>query len=155
MAAMRLLTVGKPRNVHIGALAHEYYQRLGRGFNLTWDAVSEEPLSKGNGQHVIEKEGQRLLARIGRDEWVVLLDVEGELVSSSVLAQHVERWRQRGTPLVIIIGGPLGVDSRVRERADWRWSLSPLTFPHEVVPLLVLEQLYRAWSILEHHPYHK
>lgn len=155
MAAVRLLTVGKPRNVHVVALAAEYHKRIERALPISWDAVNQEPFVKGTEQHALEKEGQRLLARINRDEWVILLDVEGELISSPALAQHLGIWRQTGKPLVIVVGGPLGVENRVRERANWRWALSPLTFPHELVPILVLEQLYRAWSILEHHPYHK
>ncbi|MCY0878181.1 MAG: 23S rRNA (pseudouridine(1915)-N(3))-methyltransferase RlmH [Firmicutes bacterium] len=154
VAAMRLLTVGKPRSGHLLALAAEYQKRLGPVMPVAWDAVGQEP-PKGAVEDTLEKEGQRLLARIGANDWAVVLDVAGDLISSLELAERLDAWRQHGRAVTLIVGGPLGLSAAVRQRANWRWSLSPLTFPHDLVPVLVLEQLYRAWSILQHHPYHK
>lgn len=100
-------------------------------------------------------EGQALLAAVPGQALVVVLDERGMLVDTHTLAERLARWRQSGRDVALIVGGAAGVDDAVRARADWVWSLSPLTFPHMLVRVLVAEQLYRAWSLLQGHPYHR
>lgn len=100
-------------------------------------------------------EGERMLAALKDNPLVVALDVGGRAWDTPALAQRLEAWRAGGRDVALLVGGPDGLDPRCLERADERWSLSPLTFPHMLVRVIVAEQLYRAWSLLSNHPYHR
>jgi 23S rRNA (pseudouridine1915-N3)-methyltransferase len=100
-------------------------------------------------------EGARVLAAIPRGAQVIALDGRGTAHSSEQLAQRLERWRQGGRDLALLVGGPEGHAPEVLAAADERWSLGPLTLPHMLVRLVVAEQLYRACSLLANHPYHR
>lgn len=136
-------------------LAEEYLKRLKAGMPVAWEAVSEEPFKKGDESRALGKEAARLLDRIAADDFVVILDVQGQSLDSAALADRLEAWRRSAKNIVFVVGGSLGLDETVRARAQWRWSLSPLTFPHGLAHVLVSEQLYRAWTIVQGHPYHK
>ena len=97
-------------------------------------------------------ESEQILARIKPDDYVILLDETGQLLSSPELATRLEA--QRGQAIVCIIGGAYGVNQAVKQRANLIWSLSKLVFPHQIVRLILIEQLYRAQCIINHHPYH-
>lgn len=155
VSQLRLLTVGRPRDGRMSGLVEEYLKRLSGGPGATWDVVAEEPFRKGGEERALEREQQRLLSRMAAGDYVVLLDVGGQLVDSEGLARRVDEWRQGSKPVVVVIGGSLGVGDLVRQRAQWRWSLSPLTLPHGLAQVVAAEQLYRAWTILMGHPYHK
>ena len=155
MSRIRLLTVGKPRDVRMAGLAEEYLKRLRAGMPVLWETVAEEPFKKGDESRALTKEAARLLERIHADDYVVILDVQGQSIDSESLAARLEEWRITAKNVVFVVGGSLGLDGAVRARAQWRWSLSPLTFPHGLAHVLVSEQLYRAWTILQGHPYHK
>ncbi len=99
-------------------------------------------------------EGRRMMAAAG-DATRVCLDVRGRSVDTAGLARRLETWLAGGRDAALMIGGPDGLDPPCLEAAEWRWSLSPLTLPHGLVRVLVAEQLYRAWSILTGHPYHR
>jgi 23S rRNA (pseudouridine1915-N3)-methyltransferase len=103
----------------------------------------------------IAEESERLLKAIGRDDQVVALDVKGRSVDTEGLAQALAQWQQAGRPLSVLIGGPDGLSDECLTRADMRWSLSALTLPHPLVRIVLAEQLYRAWTVLSGHPYHK
>lgn len=103
----------------------------------------------------VAAEGERMLAKIRRDDFVVALDVGGKAVSTEALARRFGDWLQDGRDRAFLIGGPDGLASDCLARADWRWSLSPLTLPHGLVRVVVAEALYRAWSLLQGHPYHR
>jgi 23S rRNA (pseudouridine1915-N3)-methyltransferase len=96
-----------------------------------------------------------VLAAISADTHVVALDGRGKTWSSEVLAEQLGAWRMQGRDLAILIGGPDGHADEVLGRANQRWSLGPLTLPHMLVRLIVVEQLYRATTILAGHPYHR
>src|SRR5262245_41271179 len=98
-------------------------------------------------------EARGILEAAGASGLRVALDLRGELLSSEALARKLPRWGERGATLTV--GGPLGLHRSVLERADFVWSLSPLTFPHELVRVLVVEQIYRAATIARGVPYHK
>jgi 23S rRNA (pseudouridine1915-N3)-methyltransferase len=96
-----------------------------------------------------------MLAALGRDDYVVALEVGGAAMSTLKLSQWLARRLQEGRPLALLIGGPDGLADPCRARADHQWSLSPLTLPHGLVRIIVAEQLYRATTLLAGHPYHR
>ena len=104
---------------------------------------------------IVEEEGERLLASIPRGAHVVALDVKGKPWSTEQLATQMEGWMQQGQDVSLMVGGPEGLSAACRREAAQTWSLSPLTFPHPLVRVIVAEQLYRAWSITRNHPYHR
>jgi 23S rRNA (pseudouridine1915-N3)-methyltransferase len=101
------------------------------------------------------KEGQRILQRLKPGDFVVALDERGKSWSSIELSREVERWQNHQPSVALVIGGPEGLSDEVSQRADQSWSLSAMTFPHGLARVIVVEQLYRAWTILQGHPYHK
>jgi 23S rRNA (pseudouridine1915-N3)-methyltransferase len=152
---MRLLCVGKPREA-VPARLHDDYAgrlaRLGVRYESAWVA-DVAPDGRYSRDHALEREARSLLDRVDAKETLVALHDEGELLTSLRLADLVEAW---ATPrATFVIGGPRGLHSSVLARANHVWSLSPLTFPHELVRGLVAEQLYRAVAIRRGIPYHK
>lgn len=103
----------------------------------------------------IEQEGDAMLAAIREYDHVVALDLGGCSWSTEELSVQLQGWRENAKDVCILIGGPDGLDARCLARADQKWSLSKLTLPHPLVRVLLAEQLYRAWSITQNHPYHK
>lgn len=100
-------------------------------------------------------EGEKMLAAIPKGAHVVALEVDGKAWRTEDLAGQMQNWLQAHVDVALLVGGPEGLAEACRQRADQRWSLSPLTFPHPLVRIVVAEQLYRAWSILGGHPYHR
>lgn len=153
---IRLLAAGTrvPRWVDAGF--SDYCGRLPRECRLE---LQEIPLSRhrrsGDLKRALRDEGDRMLAALGASELVVALDVAGRSPDTAALAEHLNDWLHSGRDVAMLIGGPDGLAKECLARADLRWSLSPLTFPHALVRVLVAEQLYRAWSILRGHPYHR
>ncbi len=101
------------------------------------------------------EEGRLILEKVAPQEFCVALAVEGTALSTPMLAKKLESWQCMGKGLTFIIGGTEGLDEAVLTRAAFHWSLSPLTFPHQLVKVLLAEQLYRAVSLLQGHPYHR
>ena len=151
---LRLIWVGKTKNEHIRALVEEYLQRLKRFVRCE---VTELERSTARGAlEGIADESQRILSALRTDALTILLDVEGREWSSQALAAEVEKWQVAGTKEVaFIIGGHQGVSAEVVKRAHLRWSLSRLTLTHEMARILLVEQLYRAYTIVHGLPYHK
>jgi 23S rRNA (pseudouridine1915-N3)-methyltransferase len=152
---LRILSVGKPREREITAL-HDMYARrietLGIGYETAWVAEVKQG-GRYSDEHVREREARSLTEQLPPKGTVIALDRRGRQIDSVALAQRLESW---ASPLAtLVIGGPLGLHDRFLKDADWRWSLSPLTFPHELARVLVAEQLYRAATILRGLPYHK
>lgn len=104
---------------------------------------------------VMEKEGEAVLAAIGKGDTVIALDVKGRPWSTEELAEQLALWRMSGSNYSLLIGGPDGLSASCRTHATIKWSLSPLTLPHPLVRIVLIEQLYRACMILQNHPYHK
>ena len=96
-----------------------------------------------------------MLAALGASDLVVALDVAGTCFDTAALAERLNDWLHSGRDVALLVGGPDGLAKECLARADLRWALSPLTFPHALVRVLIAEQLYRAWSILRGHPYHR
>jgi 23S rRNA (pseudouridine1915-N3)-methyltransferase len=106
-------------------------------------------------QRTLEAEGQALLSKLPAGARAVCLDVGGKPWSTSDLARRLQTWMASGTDVGLMIGGPEGLSPACKARADETWSLSPLTLPHPLVRIVVAEALYRAWSLLNNHPYHR
>ena len=104
---------------------------------------------------VKEQEGEALLAGLKPQERVIALDVLGRSLSTDDLAATLKDWQVDGRPAALLVGGPEGLSRAVLDRADEKWSLSRLTLPHPLVRIVVAEQVYRAWSLLKGHPYHR
>ncbi|MBK1674380.1 23S rRNA (pseudouridine(1915)-N(3))-methyltransferase RlmH [Ectothiorhodospira shaposhnikovii] len=102
-----------------------------------------------------EEEGERLLAAVPRDCWVVALDEKGRGLDTAGLSRQLDQWMQSGRDVALLVGGADGLSDACRARADFKWSLSPLTFPHPLVRVILAEQIYRGWSLLRNHPYHR
>ena len=108
-----------------------------------------------NPAHAILEEGERTLAAISGDDRLVALDERGRALSTRHLSTRIDRWMHEGRDLAIAIGGPDGLAPEVKARAEELWSLSAMTLPHGLVRVVVAEQLYRAWSLISGHPYHR
>jgi len=131
----------------------EYARRFNRDCQLE---LREIPQAKvGNVVAIKNQEGEKLIRAIPRGSQVIGLDVQGQKWSTPTLAEQLQKWKASGQDICLLIGGPEGLSSACLERAAQCWSLSPLTFPHPLVRVIVAEQLYRAESILRGHPYHR
>jgi len=104
---------------------------------------------------IVRDESRKLLAAVPKDSLLVVLDVLGQSLTTMKLSTMLESWLQLGQDVSIVIGGPDGVSDELLSKASLKISLSPLTFPHPLVRVILLEQIYRAWSILNNHPYHR
>jgi 23S rRNA (pseudouridine1915-N3)-methyltransferase len=134
----------------------EYARRLPRecALELTEIPAATRTRSKPTKQ-AIQKESDRLLAAVAKNDYVVALDQPGAQYSSEDLSGLLATWLAQGRDLAMLIGGADGLSDACKSRADLRWSLSDLTLPHGLVRVMVAEQVYRAWSILHGHPYHR
>ncbi len=153
---IKLLSVGRRMPGWVDAGFREYAKRLPRELALT--LVEIDPGHRGKGadrELACRLECARMLARLRQDECVIALDVRGRPQTSEELAQQLATWMGQSRDLALLVGGADGLAGPCLERAQWRWSLAPLTFPHPLVRIILAEQLYRAWTILKGHPYHR
>ncbi|MGE0554105.1 MAG: 23S rRNA (pseudouridine(1915)-N(3))-methyltransferase RlmH [Gemmatimonadales bacterium] len=148
-----LVAVGRVRR-GLREVCDDYLRRIGRYGEIAEREVKEGPAARPVGERR-RVEGERLLAGIDPATTVVALEPTGDPWRSEELATRLERWRLEARPVALLIGGPHGLDPAVLARANHRWSLGPLTLAHELARVVVLEQWYRAWTILRGEPYHK
>jgi 23S rRNA (pseudouridine1915-N3)-methyltransferase len=152
----RLIAAGTRLPEWVGAGFRDYQRRLRRPMTLDLVEIPVAPRRAGEPvRAAITREGGAMLAAVCAGDYVVALDVAGKAMSTATLAAWLARRMQDGRPLALLVGGPDGLASTCLARAELRWSLSPLTFPHALVRVMVAEQLYRATSLLAHHPYHR
>jgi 23S rRNA (pseudouridine1915-N3)-methyltransferase len=152
----RLIAAGTrlPDWVNSGFL--DYQKRLRTPLVLDLHEISVATRSAGeNPQRAVQREGADMLAAIGRDDYVVALDIAGKSMSTEQVSVWLTERLRDARPLALLIGGPDGLAPSCRERADFSWSLSPLTLPHALARVVVAEQIYRAMSLLAGHPYHR
>ena len=143
--------VGKTKNQHWRALQEDYLQRLSHSVKYSISVIKDKRKHES-----IEIEGNRILEKVNQSSFVCILDVKGTSIGSRKLAKEIEKWQIRGLKEVtFIIGGFEGLSSEVVKRADFSLSLSVLTFTHEMARVILVEQLYRANSIIKGYPYQK
>lgn len=148
---LRFVWIGKTKDKNWKALQDDYLRRLSHFVKCEIIEIKETAPHEGP-----DIEGERILAALNQRTFAVLLDIKGESVSSPVLAKKVGEWQNRGLKEVsFVIGGANGVSRRVAETADISLSLSFLTFTHEMARTVLLEQLYRAYTIIKGFPYQK
>jgi 23S rRNA (pseudouridine1915-N3)-methyltransferase len=151
-----IAAVGTRLEQWIYEAVESYRTRLPRHLTLT---VQEVPLARrtagSNVRTAVETEGERLLRHVRTDALTLALDEHGQQWSSPELAAQLRTWLDRHPHVTILIGGPDGLAERCRSRASRLWSLSRLTLPHGLVRVVLAEQIYRAWTILQGHPYHR
>lgn len=153
---MRLIAVGDRQPPWVDLAFDDYAQRLPRAwqFRLVTQATAQRSKAQAP-QQAIEAEGQRILGEVRPGELVVALDERGTEWSSEQLSRRLSAWLSDGRDICFVIGGPDGLSGGCRKRADEQWSLSRLTLPHGLARILFVEQLYRASSMLDGHPYHR
>lgn len=153
---IRLITVGSKMPGWVEAGYEEYSCRLGADLKLELVEIALNRRSKGaDVKRLQEKEANQMLSAVGQGDLVVTMEIRGKAWSTEQLADSMGDWMHSGRNVSLLVGGPEGLHPSCMTRADLRWSLSPLTLPHPLVRVVVAEQVYRAWSILKNHPYHK
>lgn len=153
---IHLISVGERMPAWVEAGYRDYAGRLGDGLRLELREIA--PGRRGRKADLARarrEEGERMLAAIPEGARVLALDPRGKAFSTEGLARRLGAWMQEGRDLALLVGGPEGLSPDCLEHAELRWSLSPLTFPHMLVRVILAEQLYRAWSLLRGHPYHR
>jgi 23S rRNA (pseudouridine1915-N3)-methyltransferase len=154
-----VLCVGKLREKAFRQMADEYLKRLGRFGRYEETEVADLPESGGGAaleEQIRTKEGEALLSRLKPGDRVIALTIPGRQMDSPALSRHLQELRTGGTGrIVFVIGGSLGLGRNVLERADEELSMSPMTFPHQLARVMLLEQLYRAEKIAAGERYHK
>jgi 23S rRNA (pseudouridine1915-N3)-methyltransferase len=155
---IKLLVVGKINGTALNDLINDYLKRIQPYHKISIVEVADEATNDDPAQQktAMNKEGERILAKLKSEDKVVLLDLSGDEMDSLAFAKSLdEQFTYSPSTLVFVIGGSMGVSDAVRTRADRRWKLSSVTFPHQIVRLLVLEQIFRAFKINQHQTYHK
>jgi 23S rRNA (pseudouridine1915-N3)-methyltransferase len=134
----------------------EYIKRLPREFHFQLCEIPLQKRAKNTDyQRLLQQEGQTMLAQIAQDSHCVSLDIRGKAWNSEQLAKQLACWLENGRDVCFLIGGPEGLAPACLTRAEQTWSLSSLTLPHPLVRIIFAEQLYRAWTLLSEHPYHR
>lgn len=153
---LQLIAVGTRMPDWVEAGFNDFCRRLPRDCRLDLVAVAAADRRNGKGsEHWREDEADRLLAAAGKDMRLIALDVKGRGLSTEDLADRLSDWRMDGRDVGLVVGGPDGLSARCLAAAEMRWSLSPLTLPHALVRVVVAEQIYRAWTLMTGHPYHR
>lgn len=153
---IHLISVGRRMPGWVNEGYADYARRLPPECGLhLHDIEPARRLKGGQPARYRAEEGQRILKALPKNVVALALDVEGRAWSTEALARELSEWLADGRDRALLIGGPDGLDEACLARAEQRWSLSRLTFPHPLVRVILAEQFYRAWSLLQGHPYHR
>lgn len=155
-----IVCVGKIKEKFYSQAADEYKKRLSRYCQLeileVADEKTKENASETEINQIKEREGERIVKCIREDSYVAALSIDGVMLDSIELSKKLEQLGVSGkSHIVFVIGGSLGLSKHVLDRADFRLSFSKMTFPHQLMRVILLEQVYRAYKIMNHEPYHK
>lgn len=155
-----LITVGKIKEKYLKDAIAEYSKRLSRYCKLEVIEVADEKTPDQASETVEDgiraKEGERILKYVREDAFVITLEIQGKMLTSEELAEKIERLGVQGTShIIFIIGGSIGLGAEVLKRSDYALSFSKMTFPHQLMRVILLEQIYRSYRIMNHEPYHK
>ncbi|MDQ7090471.1 MAG: 23S rRNA (pseudouridine(1915)-N(3))-methyltransferase RlmH [Methylococcales bacterium] len=153
---IQLISVGKKMPAWIEQGYDDYAKRLPKACELILREIPAGKRGKNSDtQRIIRDEGEKMLAAISPRSHLVTLDIPGKAWTTPALSVNLKSWLESGQNIALLVGGPEGLADAVKARAHQSWSLSNLTFPHPLVRVLVAEQIYRAWSLLNNHPYHR
>lgn len=157
---IRILSVGKIKEKYLNDGIGEYAKRLGRYCKLKFIQVPDEKTpdkaSEALNTQIREIEGERLLKHIREQDYVIALAINGKMLDSVQLSEKIAALGVQGTSsITFVIGGSLGLSDQILRRADYSLSFSPMTFPHQLMQMILLEQIYRSFRIINHEPYHK
>jgi 23S rRNA (pseudouridine1915-N3)-methyltransferase len=152
---LRLVAVGAKSPDWVNAGFNEYARRMPRDCAMELVEIAPANRKGWPAPRIRADEGDRMLARIGTADQIVALDVRGRVWSTEELSRKLDNWRMQGGDVSFLIGGADGLDERCLARAGESLSLSAMTFPHQLVRVMLAEQLYRAWTVLHGHPYHR
>ncbi|MBQ7372278.1 MAG: 23S rRNA (pseudouridine(1915)-N(3))-methyltransferase RlmH [Blautia sp.] len=157
---IKILSVGKIKEKYLTDAIAEYAKRLGRYCRLSFIQVADEKTpdhaSDAVNRQIRETEGGRLLKQIRDQDYVIALAIEGKMPDSVELSKKIEQLGIQGeSTVVFVIGGSLGLSDAVLKRSDESLSFSRMTFPHQLMQVILLEQIYRSFRIIHHEPYHK
>ena len=157
---IRIFSVGKIKEKYLNAGIAEYAKRLSRYCKLTFCQVADEKTpdraSNALNEQIKDTEGQRLLKHIREQDYVIALAIDGNMLDSVELSRKIGQLGVEGrSSIAFVIGGSLGLSDAVLQRADYRLSFSRMTFPHQLMQMILLEQIYRGFRILNNEPYHK
>lgn len=152
-----VLAVGNKMPDWVDAAFAEYAKRMPKEMPLQLKALkpAQRDGNNGDASRWLDAEADRIEAAMPKSAVRVVLDERGSSFATRTLAQQLSRWREDGRDIAFVIGGADGLAQSVKTRADIVWSLSPLTLPHGMVRMVLAEQLYRAWTLLSGHPYHR
>ncbi|CAH2760529.1 23S rRNA (pseudouridine(1915)-N(3))-methyltransferase RlmH [Erysipelothrix amsterdamensis] len=150
---IKIIAIGKIKEKPMQALIQEYEKRLKPIHSV--EMIELVNSNKTDVTSIIEDECQRILEKIDDRDYVVLMDLSGKDLDSVSMSAKIMDLIDMGKPITFIIGGSHGVNQAIRERSNYRWKISNLTFPHQLVRLMLYEQVYRFFMISKNHPYHK
>lgn len=155
-----LITVGKIKEKYLKDAIAEYSKRLSRYCKLEIVEVADEK-TPDNASDTVEdairdKEGERIRKYVKEDAYVITLEIAGKMLTSEEMAEKIEKLGVQGTShIIFIIGGSIGLGKEILKRSDYALSFSKMTFPHQLMRVILLEQIYRSYRIINHEPYHK
>ncbi len=153
---IRLLAVGQKMPKWVQQTFSDYNNRLPKNQQIQLLEIAPVHRAKTmNTQKAMQIEGQNILAALKPQEKVIIFDEHGKAVSTKYFANSIKNWQLQAQDVALIIGGADGFSQQVKDKADATWSLSLLTFPHPLVRVIVMEQIYRAYSLIANHPYHR
>ncbi len=152
---LRIISVGHKMPAWVESACADFTKRMPRELSVEIIDIKPEKRAAGNNTENIQLiEAKRILEAAGRD-FLIACDERGQEVTTLQLADKVQSWQTLGRDVSIIIGGADGLHASLKQQANWLWSLSKLTLPHAFVRVLLTEQLYRAYSVIQNHPYHR
>lgn len=152
---LRILSVGHKMPLWVETACIDFTKRMPRELSIEIIDIKPEKRAAGNSTDNIQSiEAKRILEAAGRD-YLIACDERGQEVTTLQLAEKMESWQLAGRDVSIVIGGADGLHTSLKQQSDWQWSLSKLTLPHAFVRVLLAEQLYRAYSVIQNHPYHR
>ncbi len=153
---IQLVSVGKAHDADLKSSIDDFSARIKKYFPVEWQIISPPKNAALLSENDLKKaEAASILTQLQKDDYLVLLDERGKQLSSPELASFIQqRGNESSKRIVFLIGGAFGVDETIMQRANYIWSLSKLVFPHQIVRLILAEQVYRACSILRNEKYH-
>ncbi len=157
---IKIITLGKLKEKYLVAGVNEYVKRLQAYTKVEMIELADESIpdncSEANANNIKQKEGKKVLSKIKDSDYVIVLDVQGKQIDSIGLSKHIEKCMIEGkSTIVFVIGGSLGHGEEILKRANFSLSFSKMTFPHQLMKLILVEQVYRGFKIMKNESYHK